>query len=52
MWGDGGLQPDISLLLEVLAGGAQPAPEQRSVLDLTIEQAGLPALANRSRALL
>lgn len=43
-WGGGGLQPDLSLLLEVLAGGAKPAPEQRFVLDLTIEQAGLPGL--------
>lgn len=43
-WGGGGLQPDRSALLEVLAGGADPDPEQRLILDLTIEQAGLPTL--------
>lgn len=40
-WGGGGLQADPALLLEALAGAA-PTPEQRLVLDLTIEQAGLP----------
>lgn len=50
-WGGAALQPDKSLLLEVLAGGAQPGPDQRFLLDLTIEQAGLPVLdeANLSR---
>lgn len=42
-WGGGGLQADPALLLEVLAGAA-PTPEQRLVLDLTVEQAGLPSL--------
>ncbi len=43
-WGGGGLQPDLPTLLEVLAGGADPDPEQRLVLDLTVEAAGLPAI--------
>src|SRR6266487_2772308 len=42
-WGGGGLQPNPTLLLDVLAGGATPDPDDRMVLDLTIEQAGLPA---------
>ncbi|MDP9316741.1 MAG: protein kinase [Chloroflexota bacterium] len=41
-WGGGGLQPDVPLLLEVLAGGAEPTADQAYVLDLTIDQAGLP----------
>ncbi|HEX9132547.1 MAG TPA: hypothetical protein VF844_09650, partial [Ktedonobacteraceae bacterium] len=41
-WGGGGLQPNPILLLNVLAGGAIPEPDDRMVLDLTIEQAGLP----------
>ncbi len=43
-WGGGGLQPDPDLLLEVLAGGGTPAPDQGLLLDLTTEQLGLPAL--------
>ncbi len=43
-WGGGGLQPDIAPLLEILAGGAEPDPDQRLILDLTIEQSGLPPL--------
>ena len=43
-WGGAALRPDKALLLEVLAGGAQPEPDQRFLLDLTVEQAGLPAL--------
>ena len=43
-WGGAALQPDKALLLGVLAGGAQSEPDQRFLLDLTIEQAGLPAL--------
>jgi len=43
-WGGGGLQPDLAGLLEVLAAGADPNPEQRLLLDLTVEQAGLPPL--------
>ena len=42
-WGGGGLQPNPVLLLNVLAGGATPDPDDRMVLDMTIEQAGLPA---------
>ena len=42
-WGGGGLQPNPVLLLNVLAGGTTPEPDDRMVLDLTIEQVGLPA---------
>ncbi|QLQ06996.1 MAG: hypothetical protein HZY76_13765 [Anaerolineae bacterium] len=35
-WDGGGLQPDLSPLLEVLAGDARPVAEQRLLLDLTI----------------
>src|SRR6266487_1637327 len=42
-WGGGGLQPNPVLLLDVLAAGASPDPDDRMVLDMTIEQAGLPA---------
>ena len=42
-WGGGGLQPNPNLLLDVLAAGATPDPDDRMVLDLTIEQEGLPA---------
>ena len=42
-WGGGGLQADPGLILEILAG-AKPAAEQRLLLDLTVEQAGLPSL--------
>lgn len=50
-WGGVGLQPDKALLLEVLAGGSQPQPDNRMLLDHTVEQAGLPPLddANLSR---
>ena len=41
-WGGGGLQPNPVLLLDVLAGGATPDPDDRMVLEMTIEQAGLP----------
>jgi hypothetical protein len=41
-WGGGGLQPNPVLLLDVLAAGATPDPDDRMVLDMTIEQAGLP----------
>ncbi|MCG8353845.1 MAG: protein kinase [Chloroflexales bacterium] len=40
-WGGGQLQPDLPLLLEVLAGGAAPGTETRYILDLTTQQAGL-----------
>jgi hypothetical protein len=43
-WGGGGLEPDLPLLLEILAGGAAPEADQNLILDLTIEQAGLPRL--------
>src|SRR5947209_3643538 len=42
-WGGGGLQPNPVLLLDVLAAGATPNPDDRMVLDMTIEQAGLLA---------
>ncbi len=41
-WNSGGIQPDIALLLEVLAGGAKPQLEVQFVLALTIAEAGLP----------
>ncbi len=41
-WGGGGIQPDLPLLLEVLAGGAVPDDDQTYILDLTTHQAGLP----------
>jgi serine/threonine protein kinase len=41
-WGGGSLQPDLPLLLEVLAGGAVPDADQSYILDLTTQQAGLP----------
>jgi hypothetical protein len=44
VWGGGGLQPDLPLLLEVLAGGATPESDQDLILDLTIEQVNLPKL--------
>ena len=53
----GGLEPDLGLLLDILAGGAAPDPDQRLVLDLTIERAGLPEIVEtdlpgwRNRAL-
>lgn len=56
-WSGGGLEPDLGLLLDVLAGGAEPDPDQRLVLDLTVERAGLPEIAEtdlpgwRNRAL-
>ena len=44
-WGAGGLEPDLGLLLDVLAGGAaSPSADQHLVLDLTVERAGLPEL--------
>jgi len=43
-WGGGGLQPNPNLLLDVLAGGSSMNPDDRMVLDLTIDQAGLPKL--------
>lgn len=42
-WGGGSLQPDMPLLLEVLAGGAMPDSDQIYILDLTTQQAGLTA---------
>lgn len=42
-WSGGSLQPDLPLLLEVLAGGALPGAEESYILDLTIQQAGLAA---------
>ncbi len=56
-WGGGGLEPSIPALLEVLAAGASPNPEDTLILDLTVEAAGLPPIDHadlprwRSRAL-
>jgi serine/threonine protein kinase len=41
-WGGGGLQPNLPLLLDILAGGANPAEDEAYLLALTIEQVGLP----------
>src|SRR6266568_3277432 len=49
-WGGGGLQPNPVLLLNVLAAGATPDPDDRMVLDLTIEQAGLQAYDEQNMA--
>jgi len=49
-WGGGGLQPNPNLLLDVLAGGSSIDPDDRMVLDLTIEQAGLPKLDEQNIA--
>ncbi len=46
-WGGGGLEPDLGLLLDILAGGAAPASDQRLVFDLTIERTGLHGLLNQ-----
>jgi hypothetical protein len=43
-WGGGGLQPRPEALLNVLAGGELPNADDRTILDLTISAAGLPAL--------
>jgi hypothetical protein len=43
-WGSGGLQPDPDLLVAVLAGHAGAAEDNRYVLELTVDQAGLPPL--------
>ncbi|HSH82595.1 MAG TPA: PglZ domain-containing protein, partial [Herpetosiphonaceae bacterium] len=43
-WGAGGLEPDAAMLLDVLAGGADPEPDDRVILDLSIDAAGLPEL--------
>lgn len=42
VWGGGSLQPDLPLLLEVLAGGALPEPDQTYLFDVTIQAVGLP----------
>src|SRR5581483_4391015 len=43
-WGGGGLQPDLALLVRVLAGLDEPEGDSRLVLDATVEGAGLPPL--------
>ncbi len=43
-WGGGGLQPDLALLVRVLAGIDEPEGDSRLVLDATAEAAGLPPL--------
>lgn len=47
-WGGGGLQPDMVLLLEVLAGGLEPTSDHGLILELTIKQAGFPVLDPRN----
>ncbi len=49
-WGGGSLQPNPVLLLDVLAAGATLDPDDRMVLDLTIEQTGLPAYEEQNVA--
>jgi PglZ domain len=49
-WGGGGLQPNPTLLLSVLVGGATPNTDDRMVLDMTIEQAGLPSFEEQNVA--
>jgi hypothetical protein len=49
-WGGGGLQPDLRLLLDVLAGGDTPEPHQQLLLDMTISYVGLPPLAGHDIA--
>src|ERR1019366_3962287 len=46
-WGGGGLQPDQTMLLNILAGGIIAESDDRMILGLTIEAAGLPALDER-----
>jgi serine/threonine protein kinase len=41
-WGGGNIQPDVPLLLNILAGGAVPERDEEYLLDRTIEAAGLP----------
>lgn len=43
-WGGGGLQPDTTMLLNILAGAPVTAKDDRMILDLTTETVGLPAL--------
>ncbi|MCL4508023.1 MAG: PglZ domain-containing protein [Chloroflexi bacterium] len=43
-WGGGGLQPDVLRLLRVLASVAEPAAEDKLLLDTTAAQMGLPPL--------
>jgi len=43
-WGGGGLQPNQTLLLNLLAGGPLSESDDRLLLDLTISAADLPAL--------
>jgi len=45
-WGSRGLEPNLDQLLEVLSGWREPEDDTRLVLDLTVEQAGLPAVDN------
>ena len=41
-WGGGGLEPDLGLLLDVLAGGTAPEADQRPVLDSRSSAPGCP----------
>jgi hypothetical protein len=43
-WGGGGLQPDPTMLLNILAGAPITERDDRMILDLTLDAAGLPAL--------
>jgi len=46
-WGGGGLQPNQTMLLNILAGGVIAETDDHMILDLTIEAAGLPPLDER-----
>lgn len=50
-WGGGGLQPNTELLLQLLIGESEPTEDNRFLLELTIEHAGLPPLATSDLAL-
>ena len=43
-WGSGGLQPNLDQLLDILSGWREPDEDTRLALNLTVEQAGLPAV--------
>lgn len=43
-WGGGALQPDVDLLLAVLAGLEDPTDDNRLILELSREAAGLPEI--------
>jgi len=47
-WGGGGLQPDLPLLLRILAGVAEPTAEDTLLLDTTAAHTGLPPVDHES----